>query len=142
MSSGFSNAADNAVFAKLAADSTLTGLLGGTSIYRGLAPENTDPPYVVFSPLSPSTPVRTLGAASVAYENAVYVAKVIAAGPSAAAAGTIAARINTVLEGGTLTYTGFTHVRCSREQDIDFEELAPGGVRLFHRGAAYRLQAS
>lgn len=140
---GFMNAVDTAIYSKLTAASGLTSLLsGGTaspSVYKDLAPEGTDPPYVVFQAQSPSVPRHTMG--GVALENALYTVKGVTLGPSAAAAGTIAAQIDTALADQALTISGHTHLLCRRAQDIDYPELAAGGQRYVHRGAIYRIIA-
>ena len=132
---------DSALYTLLSTSTALTSLLsGGTadpSVYQWLAPEGTDEPYVVFQTQSPSVPVRTLNA--IAYENALYTAKGVTRGPSARAAGTIADAIETALSTAALSVTGYNHVLCRREQDIDFIEVADG-QRYTHRGAIYRVQ--
>lgn len=136
----FENAADTAIYTTLSADSTLTTLLGGTAIYRALAPQNTDPPYVVFQTQSPSVPERVLS--GVAYENALYTVKAVVESHSAASAGTIAARVDTLLDGPVLSFgTAYTQMRVTRVQSVDYTELAPGGQLLQHRGGIYRVQA-
>lgn len=141
--SGFMNAVQVALYAKLSAASGLTSLLsGGTadpSIYPGIAPENTDPPYVVYQPQSPSTPVHTMG--GVALENALYTVKAVVASREMASAGTIADQIDSALNDQALTVSGHTHLLCRRVQDIDYPETAPGGQVLQHRGAVYRIVA-
>ena len=141
MTSTFWNAADAAIYAKLTAATALTSLTaGGTaspSIHRILAPEGSDLPYVVFNAQSPSVPVRTLS--RVAYENALFQVKGVTLSHSAALAGTIAAEIDAALDGPPLTITGYGHTRCSREQDIDYAEVAAGGQVYQHRGALYRV---
>jgi len=140
---GFANPADTAIYAKLAADTTLTALLaGGTalpSVYHAVIPQDAALPAVVFNSQAPSTPARTFTA--VAFENALYTVKAVTEGRNQLAAGTIAARIDTLLDGPALTYTGFTHMGCQRVQEIDYTESAAGGIRYNHRGATYRLRA-
>lgn len=140
----FQNTADKAIYTGLTANAALTALLaGGTanpSVYHALAPEQATLPYVVFNAQSPSVPARTMGG-GLAYENALYQVKGIVDSPSAGLAGTIAGAIETAL-GGSLTFTGMTHMLCSREQDIDYQELAAGGKLFQHRGALYRVQAT
>ncbi len=137
------NSVQVALYAKLSAATGLTSLLtGGTadpSIYPGLAPEGTDPPYVVYQPQSPSTPIHTFG--GVAIENALYTVKGVVAARGPASAGTIAAEIDTALNDQALTITGHTHLLCRRVQDIDYPETVPGGQLLQHRGAIYRIAA-
>lgn len=138
--SGFMNAADTAVYTKLTGASALTSLLAGTAhVYKDLAPEGTDPPYVVFQTQSPSVPQHTFG--GVAFENALYTVRGVTAGPSAAAAGTIAVQIDAALADQALTISGHTHLVCRRVQDVDYPELAAGGQRYVHRGATYRIVA-
>lgn len=139
--SDFQNQADRAIYTALAANPTLTGLLGGTAIYRAVAPENTDPPYVVFQTQSPSTPVWKIG--GLAWENALYMCKAVTLSTSAAAAGTIAGEIIGTL-GGTATPTiaGYSIVGWRRVQDIDYSEVGPAGQVYQHRGAIFRIQAN
>lgn len=142
--SGFENAADNAIYDALAANATLTALLsGGTaspSVFRAVAPQNTDPPYVVFHAQSPSTPVWKLG--GLAWENALYACKAVTLSKSAALAGTIGTLIQQTL-GGTATpaITGYEIVDWRRVQNIDYPEVAPGGQVYQHRGAIFRIKA-
>lgn len=141
----FQNACDTAIYQALTGNTTLTALLsGGTaspSVYRALAPENTDPPYVVFQAQSPSTPVWKLG--GLAWENALYLCKTVTLSRSAAVAGTIADEIIGTL-GGTATPTigGHDIVDWRRVQDIDYAELGPAGQVYQHRGAIFRIQAN
>ena len=136
------NPVDQALYTLLSDSTSLTSLLsGGTttpSIFQWLAPEGTDEPYVVFQTQSPSVPVRTLGAV-VAYENALYTVKGITKGPSARAGGTIADAIETALSTAALSVTGYNHVLCQREQDIDYIEVSDG-QRYHHRGSIWRVQ--
>ena len=140
--STFINDAGSAIFAKLTGASALTTLLsaGTASVFRSLAPEEAATPYVVYNAQSPSVPVRTMG--GVAYDNALYLVKAVTESHSAVSAGQIAAQIITALDPAPLTLTGYTHMRCSREQDVDYEELAPGGKRFQHRGAVFRVQTT
>lgn len=143
--SDFQNQLDRAIYTALAANPTLTGLLaGGTaspSVYRAVAPQNTDPPYVVFQTQSPSTPVWKIG--GLAWENALYMCKAVTLSTSAAAAGTIANEITGTL-GGTATpaIAGYSIVGWRRIQDIDYTELGPAGQVYQHRGAIFRIQAN
>lgn len=138
--SGFMNATDTALYTALTGASALTTLLAGTAhVYKDLAPEGTDPPYVVFQTQSPSTPRHTFG--GVAYENALITVRGVTQGPSAALAGSIAVQIDAALHDQALTISGHTHMYCRRVQDVDYPELAAGGQRYVHRGAIYRILA-
>lgn len=136
------NPIDVGVYNALIASTTLTALTsGGTaspSVFQWLAPEGQEPPYVVYFPQSPSVPRKTMG--GTIFEDALYTVKGVTKGPSASAAGTIAAAIENALVPGSLSYTGYTHVRCEREQTVDFPEVSDG-VRYHHRGGVYRVQA-
>ncbi|MCR4340770.1 MAG: DUF3168 domain-containing protein [Gemmatimonadaceae bacterium] len=136
------NPIDLAVYTALTAATALTALLsGGTadpSVYQWLAPEGADPPYVVYSVQSPSTPVYTFS--GVAYENTVYQVKGVTDDHSARAAGTIAAEIDDALADAGLTVSGYTLMRCRRLQNVDFLEV-DAGKRFNHRGALYRIEA-
>ena len=136
------NAIDLALYNKLTGSTALTALTsGGTaspSVYQWLAPENQDPPYVIYNKQA-STPQHTLS--GVAFENLLYAVKGVTLGHSAAAAGTIASTIDTVLADQALTITGYTHMYLRRVSDIDYPETAAGGQRYQHRGALYRVFA-
>lgn len=136
------NALDIAIFNKLTGSTALTALTsGGTaspSVYQWRAPEGQDPPYIIYNKQA-STPQHTL--TGVAHENAIYQVKGVTLGPSAAAAGTIASTIDTVLVDQALTIAGYTHMYLRRVSDIDYPEAGPGGQRIHHRGALYRILA-
>ena len=133
------NAVDAALYQWLAAGTALTALLaGGTadpSVYQWLAPQGQQPPYVVFNQQS-GVPVHTL--AAVAYENELYAVKAVTAGPSAAAAGTIAAAIDARLADQPVPVAGHALMFLRRDSDLDYPEDADG-VRYHHRGAMYRI---
>jgi hypothetical protein len=139
MSGTSMNAAGSAIYAKLAATSALTSLLaaGTASVFETLAPENTDPPYVVFQEQAPSTPQRTL-ARGIGYENALYTVKVITQSLSMKTAGEIADQIDAALDNATLTMTGYTVMSIHRIQNVSYPEFVEG-KRFNHRGAVYRL---
>lgn len=131
-----------AIYTKLAAASNLTGLLnaGSASVFAYLAPENEDPPYVVFHPQSPPRPTR-VGGGAVAYETVLYTVKAITADQdSAQTAGSIATRIDETLDRlAALTITSYTLMRCERQQSISYPEVL-SGKRFNHAGAVYRLE--
>jgi len=139
----FQNDCDTALYTALSASTAVTSLLsGGTAspqVWRAVAPQGTTTPYVVFAAQSPSIPRRVLS--GVAYESALYTVKAVVQSNSASLAGTIASRIDTALDGPTLTFAGHAHMRCSRVQDIDYPEIAPDGSVYQHRGAIYRIDA-
>lgn len=131
-----------AIFTKLTGASALTTLLnaGTAGVFETLAPQNEDPPYVVFNAQSPSTPQYAFGTA-VKWEDAIYQVQAVTEGHTAAAAGTIADKIDDALNGATLTITGYTSMYVARVQTVDYPELAAGGKRFNHRGGLYRILA-
>lgn len=134
------NAVDQALYTALSGATALTALLaGGTadpSVFQFLAPEGQDPPYVVYFKQA-GTPRHTFR--GVAFENQLYTIKAVTLGPSAAAAGTIAAAIDAALVDQALTVSGYAHMYLRRDSDIDYPETDPGGQRYHHRGALYRV---
>ncbi|MCR4339333.1 MAG: DUF3168 domain-containing protein [Gemmatimonadaceae bacterium] len=127
------------IFSKLAGASGLTGLLaaGTAGVFFNVAPENQNPPYVVFNEQSPSVPIYTMG--GVKFENAIYQVKAVTQSNSALSAGTIADQIDAALQDTTLTVTGYTHHFLRRTQNVDYTELGPAGTKFQHRGALYRV---
>lgn len=133
------NAIEKALYAKLSAASALTSLLSGgsASIYSPAAPQGASAPYVVFSKQANTPHYTNTG---VAYEDALYQVKGIVQSPSGAAAGTIASAIDTALNMQALSITGYTHLLCRRESDVDYPEHVEGQTWQ-HRGAMYRIWA-
>lgn len=128
-----------ALTARLAGDATLTGMLaeGTAGIYDTLAPQGLGgTAFVVFNKQAGSARY-TIGATH-AWDEHVYTVKVVAQGASAAAAGTIAARVDTVLNQLPLTTTGPDNFHLRREGDIEYPEVTDGITR-WHSGHLYRL---
>lgn len=136
----FINAFDNAIYTKLTGYGPLTALLdnGTASVYHWMAPQEADPPFVVYN-MQASTPLKTLP--TIAVENTLYQVKAVTLGPSALMAGSIAKQIDAALNGAAVSITGFTLLLSRREAGVDYPEIAPGGQRYHHRGAIYRIQA-
>jgi hypothetical protein len=125
-----------ALYERLRTTSNLGSLLSGTAaIYDTLAPQETDPPYVVFQQQS-SVDARTMGGR--AWESALYAVKGVTAEHSAAAAGSIAARIDQAIEGLPLTVTGATNLYLRRESKLSYSEVTRGEV-FRHEGGIYRV---
>lgn len=131
-------AVKKAIFDKLTGDATLTGYLnaGTASVFNGLAPQESNAPYVSFHKQA-GTPAYTLSAR--AWDNEIYTVKAITQGPSMASGGTIADRISAVLTDQALTIAGATHLYLRRESDIEYQETAADGVIFNHVGATYRV---
>lgn len=134
------NALKVAIFNKLKGDATLTGLLanGTASIYQSVAPQEADPPYVVFNQQA-ETDAYTLSQRS--WENSIYLVKAVTQGTSPAAAGTIAERIDTVLTDGALSVSGHTHMYTRRTATVDYPEV-DRGVTYRHAGGLFRIYVS
>lgn len=130
---------DKAVYDLLAADATLTGYLtnGTLGIHLEEAVLGEDPPYVVFSQQA-DTPVYTFSGRS--YENVLYNIRGVTREDSLLA-GSIAARIDTVLTDGAPTIAGHDAMYLRKESGIRFLERQ-GDDRYFIRGAIYRMQGS
>jgi hypothetical protein len=129
------NAVKRGIRAKLAGDTGLTTALGGTAIYEALAPQGTDPPYVIYNKQS-GAPKYTLGGS--AFENQTYMVKVVTEAASMASAGSIHERVNGALTDGALTLTGRTQLYLRRENDVEYVETTDG-KRFNHSGALYRV---
>lgn len=134
-----------AIYGKLAADSTLTGMLGdppdpyAQSIYYQVAPQGAEFPYVIFSK-SAGTPTYALGGD--AFDSEIWQVKVVARGKPGSdqvnEAETIATRLDTLLTDGTLSIAGRIQLYLRRESDLDYPEVLDGVVYR-HAGADFRL---
>ena len=139
MAGAYEDAVEAALYTKLTGASGLTSLLAGTaSVYSYLAPENDNPPYVVYGAQS-NVPAYTL--AGTAYENSLYLVKAVALGPNMSQAGSIAKQIDVALNDQSLSITGYTHMLCRRESSIRYTEVDPGGQRWNTAGFLFRIQA-
>lgn len=130
------NALEQGLYNKLTGDSTLTAMLAGTaSVFYGIAPDGEDAPYIVFNEQS-DTPIYSLGAKS--FDNVIYQVKAVSAGTNQLTAGSIAERIETVLNDATLTVTGKTAAYCRKTSGVHFQEEDHGRLHQ-HRGGLYRI---
>jgi hypothetical protein len=133
------NAFDQALYSRLSTTSALVGVLGGTAIYKDLAPQGTKPPYVLFNKMS-NVPAYTL--TRLAFENMTYQVKAITTGFTSTAAGQIAKEVDTALQDTVLTIAGHLHVYIRRIEDVDYLEPAEGGLVYKHLGGIYRVMAT
>lgn len=140
-----STAVRRAVYGKMSSDTTLNNLLGtpapgySKSIYHNSAPANADFPYVVFNKMS-GVPTEAHGDPS-AMENDIWLIKGIdseEAGRTADRVEAVAARLNAVLNDGTLSISGGTLLYLRRQSDVEYAEVTDG-VQYVHAGALYRL---
>lgn len=121
----------------LTAGTALVGQVGGTAnprIYNIVAPPNTTLPYIVFGWAGGGdindTPTRAV--------NLVY--RVGVFGTALAQCGTIDGYVEDLLNGGSLTVTGWSNYRSQREESFRLAEVV-GGLAIYHVGAFYRIQA-
>lgn len=130
-------ALDNGLLATLKADATLTTRAPG-GVYRDMAPQGTAEPFVIVT-LMAHLDIPQFGDAP-AYEEGRFLVKAVGQGTSATATESAADRIHALLNGGTLTVTGFTHMGTWREERISYVE-ADGSARWQHRGGMYVVRA-
>lgn len=79
-----------------------------------------------------------------AVEDSLYLVKAVVLASSGADVLAAAARIDTLLEGITLTAAGYNGMACFREQRVRYTEpdAVDLSIRWQHRGAHYRVQMS
>ena len=135
-----------AIYGKLAADTTLTAMLGtpapgyAQNIYYQRAPSKAGFPYVIFQKQA-STPRYALGGR--AYDNDIWLIKgVVRSDPKTAGTAdvvdNIASRLDALLTDSTLSISGKTLLYLRRDSDVDYPEDADGVVYL-HSGSTFRL---
>jgi hypothetical protein len=135
-----SSAIDAALVSLLAADAELTALCPD-GIYWDVAPEGTQRLVLVSLTAADDEPVFE----GRAWEDTLYLVKAVMlstiANQNVKAA---AARIDAVLEGATLTATGYTTMIVRRERRFRTSEPNPQNpaIQWFHRGGWYRAVMS
>lgn len=132
---------DTWIYGKLAADSTLTALIGGSSkprIYRNVAPQSATFPYVLLDFQGDGGVVRGTGTTNILMRGTWLVKAVCkaetASGTSGAA--TISARVYTLLHG----VTSGAVLQCTHEQPVAYTEVIDG-VQYQHQGGLYLIYA-
>lgn len=129
-------AVNTALYSRLAGDATLTAMLsGGTavpSVYVESAPDNAVLPFVIFSHQSGTELSET---AHRDPEELLYV-RAYASTPSQA--GSIDARLDTLLHLQPLTVSGWNNIWLARLTDISMIEEDPALIRTWSAGALYR----
>lgn len=112
--------------------STLNGNVGGLSVYYGLAPQGSTPPYVAMNRQS-SVDEYTWDAH---FSMPDYTVKVVSnrRWPSEAifAYGTV----HDTLQGASLSATGFDALRCERRSTIEYQD----SDGFWHVGGVYRIE--
>jgi hypothetical protein len=128
---------NTAIYTKLSGTALTSLLSGGTaspSVFFGQAPDNFTLPYVVF--LYPVEADENLIPHRM--KNIVIRAYGVAAAP--AQAGTIDAAIDTLLNGATLTVSGWTNIWLHRENGYQVISTSESGIRYYTSGADYRAE--
>lgn len=113
---------DQFIYAKLAASTALTVLLGGTAIYSHAANRGSACPYVVFE-LVTSRPYQVVGNNEV-FCDETWQVRSITAGEGFAQAGSIALQVKTALSNATGTTSSGQVMRCTYESAFRFDETA------------------
>lgn len=137
-----STAVRRGIYGKLAGDTTLNAALGAPApnyakaIYHNSAPAGANFPYVLFSKQS-GVPTEAMGDPS-AFENDVWLVKVLDHNTTADPAETAADRVKTLLNDAALSISGATLMHLRRQSDVEYEEVT-GGERYQHVGSLYRL---
>lgn len=128
------NDLEAAIYNTLAGGTALTSLLGGTTIYNGVIPRGGSLPAVVFSFVSGLEDYITPTDA----QTYVYMVKGLAT--TQAAAGELAAAINTLLHKATLTIAGHTNFASKRVRIVRYGELDPALHSIAHAGGDYEFR--
>jgi len=130
---------DNALVAKLGADAALLAI-ATNGVYWDEAPAGSTK-FVIVS-LVDEHDEAMFGAR--AFEDALYLVKMVALSTSGADVKAAAARIDTLLEGGTLTPAGYRLMVMQRESRIRITEVddVDASIRWQHRGGQYRVMVS
>ena len=137
-----STAVRRALYAKMSSDTTLSNMLGTAApgftkaIYHQQAPDNAAFPFVVFNKQD-GRPVEAMSDPS-AFENNIWMVKGVDRSPSADTVEAIAARLNALLNDGTLAISGGVLMYLRRQSDIEYPEVTDG-EQFKHCGALYRL---
>lgn len=126
---------DTAIYTVLNVESVTDEATGG--VFNGLAPQGTEPPFVVFQAMSK---VDDYFAYTGRGGTAVYMIKVIDRSVWPKTAGDIDTQIDSVMQDASLSITGHTLLMCRRESDIYLVEDQQGVVYQ-HVGGLYRIIA-
>lgn len=130
---------DNAIVAKLGADTTLLALCPN-GVYFDEAPPNATR-FVVVS-LVDERDEQAFGER--AFEDALYQVEAMALSTAGGNVKEAAARIDALLEGGTLAINGYSLMTIHREERVRATERddADASIRWLRRGGRYRVMVS
>ena len=126
---------DTAVYSVLNVAAVTNEATGG--VFNGIAPQGTEPPFVVFSAMSKTDDYFAYTERG---GQAVYMIKAIDRSPWPKSAGDIDTQIDSVMQDASLSITGHTRIECRRESDIYLVEDLDG-VTYQHVGGLYRIIA-
>lgn len=130
------NAVNQALYGTLSTATAITSLLAGTaSVYHIQAPDNATLDYVVFSHQSGGGDPLMPGQA---IEKNMWIRAY--SKTSAAKAGSIHTQIAALLDGKTLSVTGYTNFWTKMEQEFEFVENLPNGSKIWTCGAEYKIK--
>jgi len=128
------NALNAGIWSKLSGGTALITALGGTAIYPGQAPDDINPPYVVWSYQFGGPDNMT------PRESTQQVIYIRAYANTEAQAGTIDALISDLLHKGTITASGWNSFWVARETEFAFPEVDEAKVITWTAGAYYRVR--
>ena len=126
---------DTAIYSVLNVAAVTNEATGG--VFNSIAPEGTEPPYVVFAAMSK---VDDYFAYTGRGGSAVYMVKAIDRSPWPKGAGDIDTQIDSVMQDASLSITGHSLLSCRRESDIYLID-DQAGVIYQHIGGLYRINA-
>lgn len=139
-----SSAIDNAIIAKLGADATLLALVPN-GVYWDEAPQHSPTrPMGRFVVVSLVDEVDEEKFGGRAYEDALYMVKVVMLSSAAGNIQAAAARVDALLEDQPLTVAGYAWMTMHRESRIRITEVdeVDASIRWQHRGGHYRVMMS
>lgn len=130
---------DSAIVAKLLADATLMALVPD-GVFFDIASPNAQR-FVIVSLIDESSDA-VFGAR--ATETPLYLVKAVMLSSSGGNIKAAAARIDALLEGGTLAVAGYTLMNMQRDARVRMTEVNDddASIRWFHRGGRYEVMVS
>ena len=130
---------DKALVAKLGTDMTLLGYMTN-GVYWDEAPQGSTK-FVIVSLVS-AEDVQQFGGRD--HEDALYLVEARALSTASANVAAAAARIDALLDNGTLTITGYNLMLLQREERIRMTEVddVDPSIRWYRRGGHYRVMAA
>lgn len=133
-----SAAIDAAIFTVLRNDATLTTLAPG-GVFRGISPQGASRPFVIVD-LVDHFDEPEMGTATPAFESVRYMIKAVDGSTSMTAASAAADRIYAILNGATLSISGYTSLLCVREERVVYTEVDDASDNRYqHNGGMYRV---